>query len=79
MEKKTKNENFEQSHCAEKSERDPLGFFNIRSVAKYQKMKEDPLGTLKKFRKKVSQSRKGGSLIVPKKLETFCFGTLVKN
>ena len=37
-EKKTKNENFQQSHSAEKSERrDPLGFFNIRSVAKYQK------------------------------------------
>ena len=36
--KKTKNENFQQSHSAEKSEkRDPLGFFNIRSVAKYQK------------------------------------------
>ena len=36
--KNTKNENFQQSHSAEKSERrDPLGFFNIRSVAKYQK------------------------------------------
>ena len=36
--KKNKNENFEQSHSAEKSERrDTLGFFNIRSVAKYQK------------------------------------------
>ena len=34
---KTKNEKFEQSHSAEKSEkRDPLGFSNIRSVAKYQ-------------------------------------------
>ena len=33
-----KNENFKQSHSAENSEkRDPLGFFNIRSVAKYQK------------------------------------------
>ena len=36
--KKQKNENFQQSHSAEKSERrDPLGFFNIRSVSKYQK------------------------------------------
>ena len=36
--KKAKNENFQQSHSAEKSERtDPLGFFNIRSVAKFQK------------------------------------------
>ena len=35
---KTKNENFQQSHSAKKSERrEPLGFFNIRSVAKYQK------------------------------------------
>ena len=32
------NENFEESHSAKKSERrDPLGFFNIRSVAKYLK------------------------------------------
>ena len=36
--KNKKNEIFQQSHSAEKSERrDPLGFFNIRSVAKYQK------------------------------------------
>ena len=43
--KKTKkNENFQQSHSAEKSERrDPLGFFNSRSVAKYQnKLKGGP-------------------------------------
>ena len=40
MLRKTKNENFQQSHSAEKSERrDPLGFLNIRSVAKYQKNK----------------------------------------
>ena len=33
-----KNENFQQSHSAEKSERrGPLGFLNIRSVTKYQK------------------------------------------
>ena len=32
-----KNENFQQSHSAEKFEkRDPLEFFNILSVAKYQ-------------------------------------------
>ena len=52
--KNQKNENFQQSHSAEKSERmNPLGFFNIRSVATYQnKLKGGP---------------KGRSLIVPKK------------
>ena len=49
MQKKTKNENFQQSHSAEKSERrDPLGFFNIRSVAKYQKMKGGIFGDMVK-------------------------------
>ena len=58
--KKQKMRSF-KSHSAEKSERrDPLGFFNIRSVAKTQKNGEEPLGIFKKFRK-VSQSRKGGS------------------
>ena len=53
MQKKTKNENFQQSHSAEKSERkDPLGFFNIRSVAKYQKMKVGIFGDMKKIAKK---------------------------
>ena len=34
-----KNDNFEQSHSAEKSERgDPLGFSNIYYVPKYQKI-----------------------------------------
>ena len=48
--KKTKNENFQQSHSAEKSERrDPLGFFNIRSVAKYQKKKGGIFGDMKKI------------------------------
>ena len=31
-----KNEKFQQSHSAEKSERYPLRFSSIRSVAKYQ-------------------------------------------
>ena len=49
MQKKTKNENFQQSHSAEKSKRrDPLGFFNNRSVAKYQKMKGGIFGDMKK-------------------------------
>ena len=47
FQKKT-NENFQQSHSAEKFERDPLGFFNIRSVAKYQKMKGGIFGDMKK-------------------------------
>ena len=34
--KKTKND-FEQSHSDEKCRRGALGFFNIPSVAKYQK------------------------------------------
>ena len=65
-----KNENFQQSHSAEKSERrDPLGFSNIRSVAKYQnKLKGGPFEDIKKFSKKKShKAEKGRSLIVPKK------------
>ena len=55
-----KNDNFEQSHSAEKTERgDALGFSNIYYVPKYQKkLKGGPFGTIKKFSK---------SLIVPKK------------
>ena len=34
----------------------PLGFFNIHSVGKYQKIEEDPL--VKKIRKEVQQCRK---------------------
>ena len=43
--KKSKNENFEQSQSAENSEkREPSGFFNIRSVTRYQtKRWVDPL------------------------------------
>ena len=64
--KKNRNDNFEQSHSAEKSERDPLGFLNIRSVAKYQKeLKREPFGDIKIFRKKCHRVEKGG-LIVPK-------------
>ena len=48
---------FEKSLNAEKkTERAyPLGFFNINSVAKLQKLEGGPLGF---FRKKISQSRK---------------------
>ena len=55
-----------KSHNAEKTERgDPLGFFNIHSVAKHQKMQGGPFGEKFFFEKKVSQCRKkmkGGSL-----------------
>ena len=56
-----------KSHNAEKTERgDPLGFFNIHSVAKHQKkMQGDPLGKKFFFEKKslaVPKKMKGGSL-----------------
>ena len=55
-----KNWNFEQSHSAENSEkRDPLGFFNIRSLAKYQKIERRTLwGHLKNFEKKSNKAEK---------------------
>ena len=51
-----KNDNFEQSHSAKKSERgDPLRFSNIYYVPKYQKkLKVEPIGAIKKFSKKIS-------------------------
>ena len=50
-----KNENFEQSHSAAKSERgDTLGFSSIYYGPKYQKkLKGDPLVQSKNSRKKV--------------------------
>ena len=58
-----KNDNFEQSHSAEKSERgDPMGFSNIYYVPKHQKkLKGGPCGSIKKFSME--------SLIVPKKIQ----------
>ena len=54
-----KNDNFEQSHSAEKSERGvPLGFSNIYYVPKYQKIEG---GTLWHNQKNFEKS-----LIVPK-------------
>ena len=67
---KTLNENFEQFHSAKKSERgDPLGFFNIHSVAKYQQNEGGPFEDIKKFSQKSYKAEKGVSLIVPKKVE----------
>ena len=63
--------------------RDPLGFLNIRSLAKYQKIERTLWGHLKNFEKKSLTKPKKSltkpkSLIVPKKVRTFCFGILVK-
>ena len=38
---------------------DPLGFFNIHSVAKHQKIEGDPLKTLKNFEKSLTKPKKG--------------------
>ena len=58
-----------KSPNAEKTERgDPLGFFNIHSVGKYQKIEEGPFGENFFSEKKVSQSRK----ILLRKLSKNC-------
>ena len=41
---------------------DPLGFFNIHSVAKHQKMQGDPLGKKSKKSLAVPKKMKGGTL-----------------
>ena len=57
-----KNDNFEQSHSAEKSERGPFGIFKHLLCSKLSKTIEGgPFGTIKKFSKK--------SLLVPKKIQ----------
>ena len=52
--KKTKIENFEQSHSAE-NEKEGFGFFNIHSVAN---LKGDSLAQTKNFHKKSHSARK---------------------
>ena len=47
---------FQKSQCQKTEWDDPLGFFNIHSVAKYQKLKGDPLG--KKYSKKSNNPKK---------------------
>ena len=55
-----KNDNFEQSHSAEKSEKGPFGIFKHLLCSKIsKKLKGDPLVQSKTFR----------SLIVPKKIQ----------
>ena len=78
LSKKNKNENFEQSHSTENCEKrgDPLGFFNILSVAKYQKIERRSLwGHLKNFEKKSHKAEKSQCR---KKVRNLCFGILVK-
>ena len=68
-------------HSAEKFERrDPLGFINIRSAAKYQnKLKGGPFEGIKKFSKKKShKAEKREESHSAEKVRTFCFGILVK-
>ena len=57
--KKQKNENFQQSHSAEKSERrDPLGFLTFVLLQNTKKMKGGIIfGDMKKNCEKKSQSR----------------------
>ena len=57
MKKKTKNENFEQSHSAEIHKRgDPSGFLKLQFAAKYQKLEGGPFGD-KTIRKKAAHCR----------------------
>ena len=63
---KIKIEKFEWSHSAKNFERaDPLGFLTSIRLQIIKKFK-GTFGDIEKFWKKVSQSRKAGSPIVPK-------------
>ena len=64
---KTKIIHFEKPHNAENCKGGPLRFFNIHSVAKFQKNRMGTLETLKTFRKQ--KLRIYNSLIVPKNLK----------
>ena len=62
-----KNDNFEQSHSAEKSERGTLWDFQTSIMFQnIKKMKGGPFGTIRKFSKKVSQCRKKSKLKTPR-------------
>ena len=71
-----KNVKFEQSHKAEKCKKGRLWAFSTSILLQSIKtLKEALRRHWKIFEEKVSQSRKGGSLIVPKngKEGPFCF------
>ena len=57
-----------------------LNFFNVRSVAKYQKMKGGPFEDIKKFSKiSLKKPKRGeGGLILSKEVRIFCFESFVK-
>ena len=61
--KKQKNENFEQSHSAENSEkRDPLGFLTFVQLQNIKKIERRTLwGHLKNFEKKSQKAKKSHS------------------
>ena len=69
-----------KSHSAEKSERrDPFEFFNVRSVAKYQKNEGRTLGDIKKFSKiSLKKPKRGRGVSLSKKVRIFCFENFVK-
>ena len=55
----TEHDNFEQPHSAEQcKKRDPLGIFNIHSVAKYQEIGGGSLKTSKKSEKSFTKPKK---------------------
>ena len=55
----------EQSHSAEKSEREgSLAFFNIHSVAKYRKIEKGPFEYIKKFLKSLLKKKRKGDPLV---------------
>ena len=69
---------FEKSHNAGNCEGgDPLRFFNIHSVAKFQKIEGGLFGVFNKknFEKKQKMRNFNGSLTVPKNLKKGPFGT----
>ena len=59
---------------------DPLGFFNIHSVAKHQKIEGGPFEDFKKIRKKshIVEKRGGESLITPKNWKRTLLGFAVQ-
>ena len=54
-----------------------MGFFNIRSVAKCQKLKGGPSDGIEKFAKSLKAEKREESHSA-EKVRTFCFGILVK-
>ena len=64
---KTINENFNSLIVPENVKGGPLGFFNIHSVAKHQKIEGGPFEDFKKIRKKSQSRKRGGESVIPPK------------